>query len=149
MDMMLGRKVKVNLPVRLQNNLPNTVTTALQDRQAQQKYYHDQRSGPELPRLYTGQQVRVCETGNGSWIPATIIAKCAEPRSYVVQTPNGNQLRRNRAHIRDCPTTTIPKVTFADEETGPVAVDPSPAINPQPVLRRSGRITKKPERLDL
>ena len=75
---------------------------ALEHRQAAQKRHHDERAGPQLPNLRAGQQVRTQLT-NGSWTPATILAKCDMPRSYMLETANGSQVRRNRRHIAERP----------------------------------------------
>ena len=61
---------------------------------------HDRRAGPELPVLHAGQRVRILNKETHLWSPGEIVTKCAEPRSYIVQTPNGTRLRRTRAHLR-------------------------------------------------
>ena len=48
---------------------------------------HDRRAGPELPVLHTGQRVRILNKEPHLWSPGEIVTKCAEPRSYIVQTP--------------------------------------------------------------
>jgi hypothetical protein len=79
---------------------------------------HDQHAGSDLPPLHVGQKVRV-QNENKSWDPATITKVCDEPRSYVVSTPNGSSLRRNRSHIREMPSNNTKKhITFADEQPG-------------------------------
>ncbi|KAK3710636.1 hypothetical protein RRG08_034172 [Elysia crispata] len=55
----------------------------------------------ELAPLIDNQQVSVQDTTTGLWSPATIIKSCGEPRSYVIQTPDGTTLRRNRRHLKD------------------------------------------------
>ena len=62
---------------------------------------HDRRAGPELPVLHAGQRVRILNKETHLWSPGEIVTKCAEPRSYIVQTPNGTRLRRTRSHLRE------------------------------------------------
>lgn len=46
------------------------------------------------------------QTPDSLWSPAFIKAKCSEPRSYIVSTPEGGEYRRNREHIIPVPTQT-------------------------------------------
>ena len=101
MEMLMGRKAKANLPVCVRNyNVDReAINAALEERQLSQKHYYDQRAGPELPTLHTGQEVRVQSHQDGRWLPATVESNCTEPRSYVVRMENGGQLRRNRRQL--------------------------------------------------
>ncbi|XP_072170046.1 uncharacterized protein [Diadema setosum] len=102
-EILMGRKLKCDLPIRITNSNPNadTIHQRLQQRQETQKQQFDQHARPaELPPLYTGQQVRIQHPTTKCWQPATVYSKAAEPRSYVVQSPNGKLYRRNRQHIR-------------------------------------------------
>lgn len=63
---------------------------ALRTRQESQKLYYDVKAGKELPPLSTGQKVRVQHHITGHWVPAKVAEKCSEPRSYVLETPNGS-----------------------------------------------------------
>ena len=69
----------------------------LKSRQQKQKLYHDKRSSKELKSLSQGQKVAVLH--DKKWVPGTIVEKHQTPRSYVVETPSGTKLRRNRRHI--------------------------------------------------
>ena len=59
------------------------------------KMYHD-RTAHDLPPLVPGQDVRILDNQTGKWKPATITSRCAEPRSYILQLPDGSSKRRNR-----------------------------------------------------
>ena len=120
-----------------------------------------------LTSLDAGQPVRT-QTADGSWTLATVLAKHSNPRSYVIETNQGRQIRRNRRHIRaDCqppqpgyppprpdPPSSAPcrkQVRFAEE---PVTTSPVPAETPpQPVhscdVSRYGRQLRRPQKLDL
>ncbi|XP_038061713.1 uncharacterized protein K02A2.6-like [Patiria miniata] len=147
-ELLCGRKVQSNLPVVIQNTSEHKDQTyqRLQDRQAQQKAYQD-RSAHDLKPLHPGQLVRVQDPRTGLWTPAQIKQRCEEPRSYVIVTPNGRELRRNRRHLRDIEPAKK-RVTFED--------DTSPSRNREvqdtpktPTITRSGRQVKPPKRLDL
>ncbi|KAK7098082.1 hypothetical protein V1264_004965 [Littorina saxatilis] len=109
----------------------------------------------------------------GKWTPATVIQPSNEPRSYVVQSPNGATYRRNRRHLMNLQKPTERHVRFYDKpeiiETRtppPISTTPEqnddhiqPAAKPpyitQPVVeaptpsphQRPQRSIKKPERL--
>ena len=73
----------------------------LEQRTADMKAHHDRSSGRDLPPLSPGQHVSVLNKERGTWYPATVVHKCDELRSYIVQTPNGNKIRRGRSHLRE------------------------------------------------
>ncbi|KAL5017999.1 hypothetical protein ScPMuIL_003721 [Solemya velum] len=110
-ELLLGRKVQDNLPQKI--NSPkgsDEVRERLQEKQISQKIYHDQHT-KLLPGLVAGQKVTIQDAQDKRWRPA-MIQKHESPRSYVVETPAGKQLRRNRSHIRDVPNHTPQPVRF-------------------------------------
>lgn len=150
-ELLCGRKVKSNLPVIIKNNAAQKEHTyqRLHERQTQQKAYFD-RSAHDLKPLTPGQLVRIQDTRTGMWTPAQVKNHSDEPRSYIVVTPNGRELRRNRAHIRDIEPSRK-RVTFEDDLAQP---NPLPSKNTitqdnGPVTTRYGRQVKPPKRLDL
>ena len=64
----------------------------LKHRQDMQKIYHD-RTAHDLPPLVPGQDVCILDNQTGKWKPATITSRCAEPRSYILQLPDGSLKR--------------------------------------------------------
>ena len=122
---------------------------------------HDQRAGPELPALHAGQRVRILNKETHHWSPGEIVAKCTEPRSYIVQTPNGTRLCRTRSHLRELQAENIlseatehtrRRVPFREDNTDekqvapPVTTPPDEAMPLSPAIRRSGRMIRKPSR---
>ena len=88
----------------------------LAQQQANMKTHHDQSSRHVvLPPLYKGQKVRIQDKIWKTWCPGTVLEKCQEPQSYLVETPNGTRLRRNRSHLLDM-TIQRRSLSFADEE---------------------------------
>ena len=117
-ELLYGRKLKSNLPIKITNTYHDAdgVAERLKERQDKQRGYYDQQSR-ELPPLHVGQSVRVQDPNSKLWSPATIQAKCSEPRSYLVEKPNGSVLRRNSQFVHSHePVQGIQKhVRFADE----------------------------------
>lgn len=99
-QMFMGRRLKTALPMAAELLKPeNTgkIKEKLKNRQQKQKHYHDKYSSKDLKSLKPGQKVAVLH--DKKWIPGTVIEKHQTPRSFVVETPSGNKLRRNRRHI--------------------------------------------------
>lgn len=88
----------------------------LEHRQDMQKMYHD-KTAHDLPALVPGQYVRILDNQTGKWKPATVLSKCAEPRSYILQLPDGSSKRRNRVQIRADGKSTCKQVHFKDHIT--------------------------------
>ena len=93
----------------------DAINTALETQQSVQKQYYDRNAGPNLPELYAGQRVRY-QHDKGDWIPAKVIGHSDQPRSYILETPNGGHLRRNRRHIAEIPVPESPSRPQGDEQ---------------------------------
>jgi hypothetical protein len=112
----------------------------MQDVKDLQKHYYD-RNAKDIAPLAPGQRVRVQNDGN--WEFAKVVNECA-PRSYIIESPNGNRSRRNRVHLKDVhPTSQIASKSDNTNETVP---DSDPATDNN-VRSRPRRIVKKPNRL--
>ena len=102
-QLMNQRKMKSNLPTKVQNLAPNREATqeALERHQTSQKEYFDCRAGTDLRPLQPGQQVWVLDEAGWShtWEPAIVSTTCSEPRSYEVVTETENIMKQNRRHI--------------------------------------------------
>ena len=105
-EILFGRPIRTTLP-SFHNTLghaPEETFPTLQDKRVQIKASHDRTAGPSLPPLVVvGQRVRVQHPEGKHWEPAEITEICKN-RSYVVETTSGSQLRRNRSHIREMPS---------------------------------------------
>ena len=175
-EMLLGRQIRTQLP-SYQHVVPSENHDALRDKSEKMKTKHDKTAGQELPPLYVGQKVRVQQPENKSWEPAKVTEVCTENRSYVIQTPNGSSLRRNRSHIREMPsniarnngqkpiTDTPKRVRIAKPAIQPKSTTPKKPPVEQPTdhkmvkkrrppeegnqkTTRSGRISRRPARYD-
>lgn len=180
-ELMFSRKIVANLPVKAVPSYHiaydrDKVQQRLQERQDNQKKYHDRSGAKDLPPLMSGQTVTVQDQQSGLWSPATVLDKCPEPRSYIIETARGSIMRRNRQHLRGVPPRDK-HVHFEDTpsvpENVPIAANPQPAsASKQPVSAptltpdasltqdaprqnaneqyrtRSGRAIKKPKHFD-
>uniref|UniRef100_A0A3B3CIP7 Integrase catalytic domain-containing protein n=1 Tax=Oryzias melastigma TaxID=30732 RepID=A0A3B3CIP7_ORYME len=99
-QMLMRRVLRSTLPctsnVLKQSTLRN-VPDKVREMQTKQKLHFDQHARP-LPVLSPGDTVNI-QTQRG-WEPAVIVHQREEPRSYSMQTPSGDTLRRNRRHLR-------------------------------------------------
>ena len=154
-ELLQGRKMRNTLPDKSSSLSPLQTDTyeKLIARQNKQKEYFDCRGVRELPPLQTGEKVLTYEHNTGLWGPATVVEKCQEPRSYLLQTPNGGIRRRNRRDIR---TLGRPpqQVNLEDAHRPPETPPPPPDWEPNRQEEngdahhtRSGRRVVKPDRL--
>jgi len=127
-ELITGRKPRGNLPTRHTGNpTDDLVREKLQHRQDTQKSYHDTKA-KDLPPLTPGQHVRFQDQLSSKWKDAVIKEKCQEPRSYIVETPTGRTLRRNRVNIRSLPQR---QMQLPENSESPVAdMTPTPVNTP-------------------
>ena len=126
-ELMFGRAITKLIPHRSEPG-PVAQRDWLHNKQQQMKSYYDKSARKtDLAPMYVGQEVRILDKVSKTWCPGTITRKCAEPRSYMVQTPNGNELRRNRSHLREMSANATPRrLQFADNNT-PAAQHTAPS----------------------
>ncbi|CAE1155752.1 unnamed protein product [Acanthosepion pharaonis] len=100
--LLFNRKLVSNLPTKCTNNnaRKEEIQDRLLDRQWLQGKQHDQHA-KDLSKLSTGQLVRVQEQDTRKWTSAVVRQICTEPRSYIIETPTGQVLRRNRRHLKE------------------------------------------------
>ena len=125
---MFQRRIKDSLPTKIRdtNTDHDDVRHQLRQHQMMQKDYHD-RSAKDLPPLIPGQQALVRDVQNVKWSPAIVKAKAPEPRSYIIETPSGQKLRRNRVQLKESkipPTGTSTEVPCMDREPPKVSLPP-------------------------
>ena len=152
-EILYGRKVRSNLPSSSGPTHP--MRRLLVERQEKQKEQHDKHGVKTLPDLHVGQKVTMRDVRTGSWIPVTVKGVCKEPRSYLVNTPYGTTLRRNRSDLRTLPTTQMnsnPQNKEFTNKKGSQEHNPSGLRNPRGTNQphsyhtRSGRSVKPPKR---
>ena len=165
--LLMSRNLRSIIPVLPQHFKPKTTDAkafrANRERiQLQQKAYHD-RQARNLPALEKGEFVRM-RVGK-QWKPAIVTKNANEPRSYLVQTPEGKTYRRNRSHLIK---TKEQYEWRLKEEEDEIEVEPSPpnernsgkeqSVKGEEIeqfknsskhyITRSGRISKPPQRFN-
>lgn len=148
-ELLFGRKLQDNLP-RTINRSTNSdqVTDRLKEKQEIQRFYHDRNVRP-LPVLPRGTSITIQNPSTKKWEPAVIKEKLEVPRSYIVTSQAGSELRRNRCHMREVPTAEPP--TSELQEPVEIKGRAEPLENkeshpPGTTVTRSGRIIKPPNR---
>ncbi|PFX17897.1 Retrovirus-related Pol polyprotein from transposon 17.6 [Stylophora pistillata] len=149
----------------------------LQNRQDTQRNKYDRQGTHTLRRLNQGEQVVVFQPQTKEWIPAEVKEETSKPRSYIVKTTSGSELRGNRVQLKPLPFQKTPTTcgeqvisnqesTLPDShETKPLPLQTSSSELPKapakstlpsnqgsnklPRTTRSGRIVKEPSKLDL
>lgn len=143
----------------------------LQHRQDVQKQQYDGKSPRELKKLEPGQEVSVFQSWTKTWLPVEVKEETSQPRLYIVKTAGGSELRRNRVQLNlsdeRVPTSEEQlennRDTSSYQPTTPMAT-PHNVLPPQTphkpaqptekrdgpsMTTRSGRVVKKPPKLDL
>ena len=138
-ELLYQRKLQANLPVRVDNRIPDRdkVAQRLTERQQSMKHYYD-RNAHDLSPLTTGQPVRIQDQASKKWLPGTVSCTRPEPRSYEVKTQSGSILRRNRRHLR--PANTGQPVISSEDEPAITESD-DPVVEPSHDIPKS---TKAP-----
>ena len=147
-ELLYGRKIRGPLPIRIRNTIStkDRLRELLLERQQKQKHYADAHAH-DLPPLAVGQKVRVQDQATHLWAPATVEQVGPEPRSYVVRTPSGAALRRNRRQLAAAPERAAAEGAQPSESKKEQAVTPSPAATPAAkTITRSGRTVRPPRR---
>ena len=158
----MNRKLRTTLPCISKQNKHLKLEQKLLQQKTKQKSFYD-RTAKQLPPLSSNDTVRIEEPG-GWKTKATVLQEVA-PRSFTVRTEEGQIFRRNRCSLLKTPETveelseaqseseSIPLPT-TDSQTTHTQHSPSTPVlrkshSPTPVLRRSTRESKKPDRLIL
>ena len=100
-QLLMSRNLRSTIPALPTHFKPNIVDAQdFQDNrekvQQQQKVYYD-RHANSLPLLDEEEHVRMRD--GKIWKPVTVTKNASEPRSYIVQDPEGRKYRRNRSQL--------------------------------------------------
>ena len=99
-ELLNGPVFKSTLPGKIQpSKNQEEVRNWLKARQDNQCYYFN-RHTKELPELHRDQAIYVQDPMRKISNPARVIDQGDTPRSYLIKTGTGAQLRRNRIHLR-------------------------------------------------
>ena len=98
-QLLMNRRLRSSLPMSeslLKPAIHEEARKQLTNRQQKQQEYYN-RGTRSLPPLHKGDIVR--HKQGGKWEPAIVLSKHEAPRSFYIQTAQGNILRRNRRHL--------------------------------------------------
>ena len=119
-EIMFNCSVRTNLaryhPTLVHQKQMN-INDCLQVRRGRMIQYHDRNAGPDLATQHAGQRVRILIKDTHTWRQEEVVATCAEPRSYIVQTPNGQTTAQNQV---------TPEITFYATPAKSVPMEPEP-----------------------
>ncbi len=107
-QLLMSRRLKDKLPSKHSLLMPQVVQNVkldLGNRQDKQKYFYDKSAKHRMPHNI-GDNVTV-QMGK-QWIPAVITGKHDSPRSYLVNTADGGNYRRNSRFINRSVETSLP-----------------------------------------
>ena len=160
-ELLMSRKLRTTLPMTAEQRMPKTpdfsvVTTRDKKvKERQKKNFDAHRGARELPILSPGECV---------WVPdrqaSGRVVEETSPRSYVVQTPDG-EFRRNRRHLISTPEQDTETSTEESISTPPQNENSQTRTNADDTggqgptttkeyhtRSRSSRTPKPPDRLD-
>ena len=139
-QLLMNRLCRTKIPTTqqaLKPSIPQQARKLLKERQLKQKEFYD-RNTKSLPPLRKGQSIQVQHPHK--WCPAVVNTQHHTPRSYVITTKEGTQLRRNRRHIQQRNT---PPITPA--VPSPCDFSVSTDHDPHNVNTKPGVNTKQPD----
>uniref|UniRef100_A0A3B5B3G0 Integrase catalytic domain-containing protein n=1 Tax=Stegastes partitus TaxID=144197 RepID=A0A3B5B3G0_9TELE len=140
-ELLMERRLRTTIPYIAQKK-HNKMGQKQRQLQMRQKVNYDKSSKSLIP-LQTHDTVRLEDSNN--WTKKATVLEEVSPRSYTVKTEDGQVLRRNRRSLEEDPV-----CTSASAEPLPVSDEHSADQTPStPVLRRSTRTVKAPDRLIL
>lgn len=105
-ELAFGRKIRTTLPMHPSQLSPRTMDRDVLEQRDQafkdrQKHTFDNHHGARpLPPLNPGDPVLIKLEGEEKWQKPAEVVESDAPRSYIVKTPDGAELRRNRRHLR-------------------------------------------------
>ncbi len=161
-QLLMGRKLHTTLPHMGEPEKYKQVRQKQKHLRRRQKINYDKSSRSLVP-LVPHDIVRV--EGSNSWSKKATVMEEVSPRSYTVRTEDGQILRRNRRSLLktketfeeqeqlqgESPACTASAEVTSAAEAPPVLEDGGAAeqVHSTPVLRRSARNIKAPDRLNL
>ena len=99
-ELLNSRVFKSTLPGKIQpSKNQEEIRNWLKAREDNQCYYYN-RHTKELPELHKDRAIYTQDPVRKTWKPVRIIDQGETSRSYLIETGNGVQLRRNRIHLK-------------------------------------------------
>ena len=141
----MSRRLRSNVPSTRESRepvIPDRQEVVKKDKKQKlnQKYHHDHHHGSrELPDVAPGDKVWISDREEGAHVRRQVA-----PRSFEVETDNNSVYRRNRRNL----VSLLPPQKVQTETAAPTEEQElNEEVVEQP-LRRSTRVTAKPDRWD-
>ncbi|UYV70092.1 K02A2.6-like [Cordylochernes scorpioides] len=150
--LLFGRDIRTKLPysnryLKPRKIIIGKVQNKWREKQIVQKGYYD-RGSKEQCKMQKDYFVYL-NTGRNGWIPTTIKDVADTPRSYFVESPHGEVIRRNSKDLYSprtvqCQPEATPGPGQPDTSLQPPKIECSDPEKPTEVRTRSGRLVKTP-----
>lgn len=151
-ERLMGRQTRTLLPTHPARLEPQVVSPArvkarLSEMRKRQRVYYN-RGTTDLPELTSGTSALFFDKLRHVWSPAVVVGAAPYPRSYVLRTKDGTDLRRTREHIK-------PVQQDHQHEQGSSTPEPldlasphttGPPVEAEQLPRRGTRPRKEPRR---
>lgn len=155
-QLLMGRKLRDTLPSYKDNLQPKTINTKdfkklnKMSKLRQKRDYDRHQKVYERSDLIPLQKVWITDYNRYG----VVKEKAETPRSYIVESEGKKLLRRNSYHLKEVPCETNKRANTTEEERGAVTTTQEDKISNDPkesdaVQTRSGRLVRKPDRLNL
>ncbi|XP_046812674.1 uncharacterized protein K02A2.6-like [Lucilia cuprina] len=102
-EILMSRKLRTKMPTHSDDLKPKILDSKnlekhLRKREDKSSKYYNKGS-VDLKPVEIGEKIYFKKNLDSLWFPGKIIAKCKEPRSFLIRDENGINYRRNRQHI--------------------------------------------------
>ncbi|XP_061877492.1 kinesin-1 heavy chain-like isoform X3 [Entelurus aequoreus] len=130
-QILMSRRLRSILPTTTQQLRPQvtpeaTVHARRENCQQHQKQQYN-RSTRLLSTLRAGAPI-CFQQGDGTWKSATVIRPAETPRSYHIETSDGESFRRNRRHLLDNHTPITQQPEASDDDSNTTPEDPGESV---------------------
>lgn len=133
-ELLNGRKIRTPLVSKQQLGDEQT-RTAIQKQKDHSKVCYDRKHNRHHSHLHAGQNVYVQQEKAKIWEPGKIQRSSVTPRSYIVESENGNTYRRNRQFLR--PAGRRSTTANRSDQPRPSDSPPDPTQKEGPPLNKS------------
>ncbi|XP_045771856.1 uncharacterized protein K02A2.6-like isoform X2 [Maniola jurtina] len=102
-ELLMSRRLRTLIPTVIKHLEPKVMSHRIykkikQQNNYKQKFYYDKKS-KILPNVKKGDKIMFKKSPESKWQPGEIVKECEQPRSFIVEAPDGSTYRRNRQHI--------------------------------------------------
>nr|XP_034828815.1 uncharacterized protein K02A2.6-like [Maniola hyperantus] len=102
-ELLMSRRLRTLIPTVVKHLEPKVMSHRIykkikQQNNYKQKFYYDKKS-KKLPNVNKGDKIMFKKSPESKWQPGKIVKECDQPRSFIVEAPDGSTYRRNRQHL--------------------------------------------------